>query len=178
MAFGYGLSRQTATRRVIEAGYIGALATANADTWSTELGVLNTQPPRLITTGKRVAAGTSGGISPLGTAATAGGALAQGLVFKLLQPTTSAFMPLIALVSGLTGSLFDSLLGATVQAIYYCPLCQKETERRIHNCGTRTTPLRGLAWMNNDVVNFLATLFGALMAILLALPLQHRKTRL
>lgn len=178
MALGYGLSRQPATRRIIEAGYIGALATANADTWATELGVLSTQPPRLITTGKIVAAGTSGGISPLGTAATAGGALAQGLVFKLLQPAASAFTPLIALVSGLAGSLFDSLLGATVQAIYYCPVCQKETEQRIHNCGTRTEPLRGLSWMNNDVVNFLATLCGSLMAILLSIPLQYRKTRL
>ena len=178
MALGYGLTKQPATRRIIEAGYIGALATANADTWATELGILNTQPPRLITTGRIVAAGTSGGISPLGTAATAGGALAQGLVFKLLQPAASAFMPLIALISGLTGSLFDSLLGATVQAIYYCPVCQKETERRIHNCGTRTEPLRGISWMNNDVVNFLATLCGSLIAILLSIPLQHRKARL
>nr|MBA2679663.1 DUF92 domain-containing protein [Ktedonobacteraceae bacterium] len=62
MALGYGLSRQPATRRVFEAGYSGALATANADTWATELGVLSTQAPHLITTGKIVAAGTSGGI--------------------------------------------------------------------------------------------------------------------
>ncbi len=178
MALGYGLSKQPATRRVIEAGYIGALATANADTWATELGVLSKQAPRLITTGKIVAAGTSGGISPLGTTATASGALAQGLVFKLLQPTTSAFTPLIALISGLAGSLFDSLLGATVQAIYYCPTCQKETERHIHNCGTKTEPLRGFPWMNNDVVNFLATLCGSLVAILLYIPLHYKKARL
>lgn len=177
MALGYGLSKRSLTRRIMEAGYIGALATANADTWATELGVLSTQAPRLITTGKKVAAGTSGGISPLGTAATAGGAVAQGLVFKLLQPTTSAFMPLIALISGLTGSLFDSLLGATIQAIYYCPVCQKETERRVHNCGTRTEALRGLSWMNNDVVNFLATLCGSLVAMTLSIPLQYRQTR-
>ncbi len=178
MALGYGLGRRPTTRRVIEAGYVGALATANADTWATELGVLSTQAPRLITTGEIVAAGTSGGISLLGTAATAAGALAQGFVFKLLQPTTSAFMPLIALISGLTGSLFDSLLGATIQAIYYCPACQKETERRIHSCGTETEPLRGLSWMDNDVVNFLATLCGSLVAIVLSIPLQYKKARL
>ena len=178
MALGYGLSKQPTTRKVIEAGYIGALATANADTWATELGVLSTQAPRLITTGKVVAPGTSGGISLLGTAGTAGGALAEGLVFKLLQPATSAFMPLIALASGLAGSLFDSLLGATIQAMYYCPKCQKETERHVHSCGTKTEPLRGLPWMNNDVVNFLATLCGSLVAIILYVPLHYRKARL
>ena len=37
--------------------------------------------------------------------------------------------------AGLLGALFDSLLGATVQAIYYCPACEKETERHlIHLC--------------------------------------------
>lgn len=178
MALGYGLSTQPTTRKVIEAGYIGALATANADTWATELGVLSTQAPRLITTGKIVAPGTSGGISLLGTAGTASGALAEGLVFKLLQPATSAFMPLIALASGLAGSLFDSLLGATIQAMYYCPKCQKETERHVHSCGTKTEPLRGLPWMNNDVVNFLATLCGSLVAIILYVPLHYRKARL
>jgi uncharacterized membrane protein len=65
----------------------------------------------------------------------------------------------------LGGSMLDSLLGATVQAIYYCPACDKETERRIHTCGTKTRPLRGWPWMNNDVVNFIATLWGALIAM-------------
>lgn len=178
MALWYGLSTQPDTHRIIEAGYIGALATANADTWATEIGVLSTQPPRLITTGKIVAPGTSGGISLLGTTATASGALAQGLVFKLLRPATSAFMPLIALISGLAGSLFDSLLGATIQAVYYCPTCQKETERHVHSCGTRTKMIRGLPWMNNDAVNFLATLCGSLVALILYIPLHYRKTRL
>jgi uncharacterized protein (TIGR00297 family) len=177
MALGHGLSTQSATRAAFAAGYIGALATANADTWATELGVLSTQPPRLITTWQTTTVGTSGGITPMGTTAAASGALAQGLVFKLLYPATSAFTPLIALVSGLTGSMFDSLLGATVQAIYYCPTCDKETEQRIHNCGTSTQPLRGLAWMNNDMVNFLATLCGSLISISIHIPLQNKKVR-
>ena len=167
LALGYGLLRPQWLRRLLHAGYTGVIATATADTWATELGVLSTQTPRLITTGRPTTPGTSGGITPLGTGAAALGAFASGLVFWLLQrcQKTLALLPLMGLVSGLAGSMADSFLGATVQAMYYCPTCQKETERRIHSCGTRTAPLRGLPWFNNDVVNFIATLVGGLVAM-------------
>src|SRR5437763_1846422 len=120
-----------------------------------------------IIAGKPVAPGTSGGITLLGTVAAALGALTLGVVFWLLQRCRKslASLPFIALVSGLGGSMVDSILGATVQAMYYCPACEKETERPIHNCGTRTRPMRGVNWLNNDVVNFIATIFGALLAM-------------
>jgi len=61
----------------------------------------------------------------------------------------------------LFGALFDSLLGATVQAIYYCPACQKETERYpSHSCGTETGQIRGWTWLSNDWVNFACGVFG------------------
>lgn len=163
----YGLARTESQRDLLKAGFTGILATANADTWATELGVLSPWQPRLITTGKSVPAGTSGGITATGTAASAGGALAQGLFAWLVgrQHRKFATLPVIAAISGLGGSFFDSLLGATVQAMYYCPACQKETERRIHTCGTRTQPLRGLSWMNNELVNLLATVCGGLIAV-------------
>lgn len=166
LALGYGLIRSHSVRRIFRAGFTGAIATATADTWATELGVLSTATPRLITTGKPVAPGTSGGITLLGTTASALGAISSGLVFWLLQrcQKTFAILPLLALVSGLAGSLADSFLGATLQAMYYCPTCHKETERPIHSCGTKTTPLRGIPWFNNDVVNFIATLSGGLIA--------------
>jgi uncharacterized protein (TIGR00297 family) len=167
LALGYGSTSSAALRNVLQAGYVGALATATADTWATEVGVLSRQQPRLVTTGRPVPTGTSGGITLLGTGASATGALLLGLVFWLLQRFRKSYaaLPLIAFVSGMTGSLFDSLLGATVQAIYHCPTCDKETERQVHSCGTKTHPRRGLPWMNNDVVNFLATLLGGLVAM-------------
>ncbi len=175
LAAGYGLSGSTITRELLEAGYVGALATANADTWATELGVLSQQPPRLITTWQETTAGTSGGITGTGTLAAAAGAFSLGVVFQALTRKFSLRLPLLALVSGIAGSFFDSWLGATVQSIYYCPSCQKETERHVHSCGTETRPLRGLPWMDNDVVNLLATLIGAIssmgiMALLQTLP--------
>ena len=73
-------------------------------------------------------------------------------------------------LSGLAGSLFDSLLGATIQAIYWCPACQKETERHpLHTCGTETTLKRGQPWLDNDWVNAACTAVGAVAAALMAL---------
>jgi uncharacterized protein (TIGR00297 family) len=168
----YALSKSPNLRVAAQAGHLGALATANADTWATEVGVLNTGSPRLITTGARVSPGTSGAISLLGTTASAAGALEQGIVYSLLSPNRSLRLPLLSLITGLAGSLFDSFLGATVQVVYFCPHCQKETERRIHTCGAPTLYLRGLPWLDNDIVNFLATLFGAMLAIFLQRPLS------
>ncbi len=167
LAFGYQLGASPVLRDACEAGYVGAFATATADTWATELGTLSTSAPRLITTGKRTTPGTSGGITPLGTGVAAVGAAALGLFYALLRGQRHLRLTLLALLSGLAGSLFDSLLGATVQAMYYCPTCEKETERHVHNCGTPTLPLRGIAWLNNDAVNFLATLCGAIVAMVI-----------
>lgn len=173
----YGLARTPRTRRLARAGFTGALAAANADTWATELGVLSASTPRLITTGRPVAPGTSGGVTLLGSAASASGAFTLGLFFWLMQAghRSLARLPLTALVSGMAGSLFDSLLGATVQAMYYCPACKTETERRVHRCGTPTIPLRGIPWMNNDAVNFLATGFGAGVALGIEWPSPGEK---
>jgi uncharacterized membrane protein len=107
--------------------------------------------------------------------ATAAGALLIGLgalVFSLVgqviggggDPWRYAWALPVALTSGLVGSLVDSLLGASVQAIYYCPSCTKETESRLHGCGSSTLHRRGWRWLNNDVVNFLSSFVGALVA--------------
>ncbi len=151
--------------------FVGTMATVTADTWATELGTLSRRPPRLITNGKRVEVGTSGGVSRLGTAVSFGGGLLIGLVAALLLPWnslgTALSLILAGAVGGLSGSLFDSLLGATVQQIFYCPVCQKETEKKLHRCGTTTRFLRGWRWLNNDGVNFTASLVGGVVAALI-----------
>lgn len=146
--------------------FAGAMAAVNADTWATELGVLSRAAPRLITTREIVERGASGGISWLGTLAALSGAALVAVAAALFNPAggTAGFLALVIL-AGLLGSLFDSVLGATVQAIYYCPQCKKETEKHpYHTCGTLTVQVRGWSWLNNDWVNFACSLAGAVLA--------------
>ncbi|MCB8921316.1 MAG: DUF92 domain-containing protein [Ardenticatenaceae bacterium] len=151
--------------------FVGVMATVTADTWATELGTLSKTPPRLITTGRAVDVGTSGGVSWLGTAVSLVGGLVIGLAAGLLQLTQGENMvaqaALAGALGGLLGSLTDSLLGATVQQIYYCDTCQKDTERKIHTCGTETRPLRGWYWLNNDLVNLISSAAGGIVAALI-----------
>jgi len=149
--------------------YAGAIAAVNADTWGTELGVLSPTRPRLIASGKPVESGTSGGVSLWGTLASLGGGAFIG-VFAALPLRSGWALPLgVVALAGLAGALFDSWLGATVQAIYTCPACGKETERHpFHTCGTATRQMRGWRWLNNDWVNFMASVAGAAVAVGLA----------
>ncbi len=153
--------------------FTGAFATATADTWATEIGTLSTGEPRLLTTGRRVALGTSGAISLLGTTAATAGALGFGLAMlpavAVSRGNASDALRLLraSVLAGTAGALIDSLLGATVQRINWCPVCESETEREIHRCGTPTTYLRGISWMDNDAVNLASTGAGAIIGAIL-----------
>ncbi|MEM4782552.1 MAG: DUF92 domain-containing protein, partial [Halalkalicoccus sp.] len=119
--------------------FAGAVATAMADTLSSEIGGVY-DDPRLITTGERVPPGTDGAITWQGELAGLAGALAVAIpafvLFEVISPLGAA---LIA-VGGVAGMTADSLLGATVEN----------------------------HWLDNQGVNFLATLVGAAVAVGLA----------
>lgn len=150
------------------AGFAGALAAATADTWATEVGARSPSPPRLVVGGRRVSPGTSGGVTPLGSLAGVVGACflaalaAAGLALGMAPGRSAVLFGAVA-IAGLAGSLVDSLLGATVQAAYRCPACDLPTEHLIHRCGTPTRLVRGLPFLTNDAVNFVATASGALI---------------
>ncbi len=153
--------------------FAASLAAVNADTWATELGVLSPYPPRMMTNLTRVVEkGTSGGISLFGTFAALAGAGLIAILAGTLSPIPGSPLNGLSLtlwvtIAGLAGSLVDSFLGATVQAIYLCPTCQKETERHPeHTCGTKTNLKRGFPWLDNDWVNFACGLGGVLFALL------------
>lgn len=175
LALAYGL---LAEPPLLLALFAGVLATVTGDTWATELGVLSPHQPRLITSGRPVAAGTSGGITALGTAAAAAGGLLIGVVLLLVRGIEGMSAGLLSgwwllpasLLGGLGGALFDSLLGATVQVMYRYP-DGRETERASSPDGTPHTVVRGWHWLNNDMVNLISSLVGGLVGGLLFLLL-------
>jgi uncharacterized protein (TIGR00297 family) len=145
--------------------YLAALATVNADTWATELGSLYGGPPRLLSNWKPAPPGTSGAVTLVGMLAAFAGSLVVAL--------SSVYFWRLDLVellcvtwAGLVGCFTDSLLGAGLQAQYRDPVTGDLTERTEVN-GRPNSRVRGLAFINNDVVNFLASAAGILAAWLL-----------
>lgn len=119
-------------------GFIGAIATATADTMASEIGIL--QKPRLITTFKKVSPGTDGAVSVLGTLVGIVGAGIIGVAAFLLGIISDPILSLkIAIISGTIGCFMDSILGAVLE------------RRNI---------------INNEHVNLLATITGALVGII------------
>lgn len=142
------------------AAFAGAFAAASADTWATEIGTLSRGTPRSILTFKPLATGLSGGVTWQGSLAQVAGAAVVAGAATLQH--AAFFVPV--LIGGVVGSLADSLLGATLQSLRWCPQCTRACETNPHVCGTPTIPRRGLQWFDNDAVNFAATIAGALVA--------------
>ena len=164
---------------ILLAAFTGAMAAAAADTWATELGLLSRDPPRLVTTWREARPGENGAVSVLGLTAAATGALAIGSAVLLGKFVEGFFadvflrdylrLPMLALAAGFLGSVADSLLGATVQARYYCAADDAYTEKPVHSCGRPTIHASGWRWLDNDAVNFIATAVGALTGALMYL---------
>ena len=149
----------------------GGVAAACADTWATEIGRTSAAPPRMITTWRRAASGSSGAVSAKGTfgallgAAVIALAAASGTAMDWWLPDRSVVAVLAAVtVAGFAGALTDSLLGATVQAQYWCPRCRAPTEQPVHHCGIHATLIRGVPFVTNDVVNALSIAAAAALA--------------
>ena len=167
---------ESSLRQVLWLGFAASLAGASADTWATELGILNPRLPVMITSFKKAPAGTSGAISLVGSLGALGGAsLVAGAAALMVSfgwapegrlPLGVQF--LVITIGGTAGAFVDSLLGGTLQAVYYCPRCEKETERHpLHICGASTIQKRGWSWLNNDRVNTICTISAGLVGMMI-----------
>ncbi|MEA2071269.1 MAG: DUF92 domain-containing protein [Asgard group archaeon] len=158
--------------------FIAAIATTNADTWATEIGILSKdQPFWILNLRKKVERGTSGGISIKGTGAALFGSFivaSIALIFEVFwrNPILESsswqmflFIPLAG-VAGFLGAIIDSFFGAIIQGFFECSICGKGTEKKIH-CGAETIILRGKDWFRNDHVNFFASLLAGIIAFAL-----------
>ncbi|HYC31592.1 MAG TPA: DUF92 domain-containing protein [Gemmatimonadales bacterium] len=141
----------------------GALAAASADTWATSIGSRSRTVPRRVVGWAPVPAGTSGGVTPAGSA----GALAGAAIVALTGAVAAGSPPLFpaATLVGFLGMAIDSALGATLQARYRCAACGVPSEWPVHRCGAATVHEGGIAWLDNDGVNLAATAAAAALAL-------------
>ena len=104
---------------LLELAFFGAISAALADTLSSEIGYYSKKTPIMITTFKKVAKGTDGGITKLGTAASFFGGTVIAIIY-FVALLTGAPLPfykitiysIIVLFAGPFGSAIDSVFGA------------------------------------------------------------------
>lgn len=167
------------------AAFAAAVAAVTADTWATEIGMLDSRAFSVLS-GKKGVRGQSGVVSMLGLAASVGAALLTAFLAVAFNAVNNylansgfsdVFYPqfigdvnfvLIVAFAGFVGSLADSVFGATIQARYVCERDGQPTERLVHSCGSKTKLIKGFAVIDNDSVNFLASVVGGLLAYGLA----------
>lgn len=125
----------------IQVGYVASLATKLSDTFGSEVGKAYGKTTYLVTTLKTVPRGTEGAVSLEGTLA--------GVVGSILVVMIGIFTNLITgwkatnaiIIAAFIANFVESYIGATYQD--------------------------NVKWLNNELVNFINTTIGAIVAIAL-----------
>src|SRR5262245_6157688 len=127
-------------RLIFIAGFFGAFSTAAADTVSSEIGQVLGKHPILFTTLKPVPVGTEGAISLEGTFA---GIIASVIVCAVGVAVAyiPVWMAVICVIAAFVGTTVESYLGATLEQMKI---------------------------VDNEIINFMNTLVGAAVAMLLS----------
>ena len=130
----------------MSAGFVDSLAS--------DIGTLSKKTPYDLLRRTRVQKGVSGGVTLLGSVASAIGAVGFAVAIKLLcsLPWFSVFV-----IAGFlyVGCIADTVLGSLLQVKYRCVVCGRITEKETH-CETQTQYERGIKHVNNDTVNLLS----------------------
>ncbi len=134
------------------AAFIASIASANADSWASELGMLSKKRPRFILSKNNVDVGISGGITLQGSVAGMFGSvfltsMAQFTLFIFAQPLLSMRAMLVLIAMGILGMLVDSLAGEFLQVSY------SKNGRITEDSAGELIIYKGLKWWNNDFTN-------------------------
>lgn len=139
---------------------MAGFATALSDTASSEIGTRMKHKTFSILTGKRVSTGLSGGVSMVG--------LFAGLVFALFMAAVALYISshmslyyfLLIGLAGFAGNLMDSVIGDKWQVKFGLsqngPWYDYKKE-------SNYTVMKGVVWMNNNMVNFFAVCLGSIL---------------
>jgi uncharacterized protein (TIGR00297 family) len=147
------------------AAILGSIAASNADSWASEIGGLSTQTPVMITNFKPTEKGVSGGVTLLGTIGGIAGSLFIAVFGVVTMHWIDTFpgnlweLGMAVFIAGILGFLFDSYLGAFSQALFI----DKNSKQLLENRSSQTQLLKGISWLNNDLVNLITTLVGAVV---------------
>ena len=145
------------------AAILGSIAASNADSWASEIGGLSKHPPVMITTFRPTEKGVSGGVTLLGTIGGIAGSLFIAVFGVLTLHWITTFpgnllgLGIAVCIAGIIGFLFDSYLGAFSQALFQDKYSKQLLEKR----SSQTQLLKGISWLNNDLVNLATTWVGA-----------------
>jgi uncharacterized protein (TIGR00297 family) len=139
----YGLTTSNSIHQswvpLLMLGYVASIATKLSDTSASEVGKAYGKTTYLITTLKSVPRGTEGAISLEGTGAGIVGSLVLA-IFAYILGLISLSGVVICLVAAVVATTVESLIGAAFQ--------DKN------------------AWLTNELVNFINTAIGAIVAII------------
>jgi uncharacterized protein (TIGR00297 family) len=125
-------------------GYAGAMASAAADTFATEIGEVHGRSPRMVTTLKKAAIGTNGAVSFAGClAALLGASLVSSMPFLFAGSYNKELFFVLGTFSGFLGCYVDSWVGATLEG--------------------------RSKFLDNHMTNFIGTLAGGIFGVVLYL---------
>ena len=158
----------------IEIIVIAALGSSLADTMGTEIGIFSKSTPRyVLKPWQKLKKGESGAISIIGTLASLISAFFYTVflfALSLIDPSLHKSFPLSFLalipIAAVIGMLLDSILGIKLQEQRICQVCGSKVETKTH-CEMETNKYSGFSFINNDLVNFIATSLGGIVAGLL-----------
>lgn len=156
--------------------FLGSIGAAMSDTVATEVGLLSKSKPRLIVNLKKfVEPGTSGGVTLIGELACVTSALVITAIGTALGILSGGYRTLsAAAISVIFGAIlatnFDSLIGGTLQGKNRCVVCGARTEALTHH-EHPTQSISGKRFLDNNAVNLIATLTGAVVSVAIFLVL-------
>ena len=141
--------------------FLASVAAANSDTWGTEIGKKSNKKPIDIISGNTVSEGVSGGITLYGNIGSIIGSILIGIIGYYFLRDIKIISLII--ISGFISSIFDSILGSTVQARYISPEGLIITEKYKKSYYLYT----GSKQVNNDIVNLCCTISGPLIFLII-----------